>query len=92
MAWNGLNSASVIRPEQKLLLRVTPPVTSTPTQTPSPTTIAASPSPSMTQPLPTETPSVVETETSPGSGLWLIFGVVVVAIGGLSWWRFSRKN
>ena len=78
MAWNGLNNTSVIRPEQ---------------QTPSPTTIAVSPSPSMTQPLPTETPSVVETEeTSPGFGLWLIFGVVAIAIGGLSWWRLSRKG
>ena len=27
MAWNGLNNASVIRPEQKLLLLVTPPAT-----------------------------------------------------------------
>jgi len=92
MAWNGLNNTSVIRPEQKLLLRVTPPATSTPTQTPSPTTIAVSPSPSMTQPLPTETPSVIETESSPGFGLWLIFGVIAIAIGGLSWWRFSRKS
>jgi len=92
MTWNGLNNTSVIRPEQKLLLRVTPPATSTPTQTPSPTTIAVSPSPSMTQPLPTETPSVIETESSPGFGLWLIFGVIAIAIGGLSWWRFSRKS
>ena len=32
MAWNGLNNTSVIRPEQKLLLRVTPPATATAAQ------------------------------------------------------------
>ena len=30
MAWNGLTSASIIRPGQQLLLRVTPPATATP--------------------------------------------------------------
>ncbi len=92
MAWNGLNNTSVIRPEQKLFLRVTPPVTSTATQTPSPTSVAVSPTPSMTQPLPTETPFVTETEPTPGFGLGLILGVAVIAIGGLFWWRFSRKS
>jgi len=53
MAWNGLNNASIIRPEQKLLLLVAPPAT--PTLTPSPTTIPLSPTPSMT-PRPTGTP------------------------------------
>ena len=53
MAWNGLNAASVIRPEQKLLLLVAPPAT--PTLTPSPATITPSPSPSITPPPPTGT-------------------------------------
>jgi LysM repeat protein len=45
MAWNGLNSASIIRPGQQLLLRVTPPATATSTPAPpSPTpTITRSP-------------------------------------------------
>ena len=92
MAWNGLDNTSVIRPEQKLLLRVTPPATSTPTQTPSPTKIAASPSPSMTQPLPTETPSIIDTEPAGRFDLFLILGVTTIVLGGLIWWGFSRKR
>ena len=93
MAWNGLNNASVIFPQQKLLLRVTPPAIVTATLAPSPTMILISPSPSMTQPLPTGISPVAETAspTPRGSSLSLVFGVVVLAIGGLLWWRFSRK-
>ena len=95
MAWNGLDATSVIRPEQKLLLLVTPPATPTAarTQTPSPLPITASPSTSMTPP-PTGTPLVTETETpSPGGfGLIFILGLVMILIGGLLWWRFSRKS
>ncbi len=91
MAWNGLNNASVIRPDQKLLLRVTPPVTETPI--PSPTVTTPTPSPSITPP-PTGTPLVTETESpSPGgSSLGLILGMTAIVIGGLLWWRFSRKR
>ncbi len=91
MAWNGLSNASVIRPEQKLLLLVTPPAT--PTLTSSPVTITPTPSPSITPPQ-TGTPLVTETESpSPrGFGLSLIFGVTIIVIGGLLWWRFSRKS
>jgi LysM repeat protein len=90
MAWNGLNNASVIRPEQKLVLLVTPPVT--PTLTPSPTTIPLSPSPSITPPPPTGTPLSTATESLPRFGLSLILGVSIIVIGGLLWWRFSRKS
>jgi LysM repeat protein len=92
MAWNGLNNTSVIRPEQKLLLLVTPPAT--PTLTPSPTVITPSPFPSMTQPAPTGTPTppVIETESSRKFDLSLILGVTTIVIGGLLWWRFSRKS
>jgi len=95
MFWNGLNNTSVIRPEQKLLLLVTPPATPTATQTPSPTTITPSPSPSMTQPPPTGTPPaeiVRATESPRRFGLSLILGVTIIVIGGLLWWRFSRKS
>ena len=93
MAWNGLNNASVIRPEQKLLLLVTPPATATATQTPSPIAISPSPSPSIT-PSPTGTPLVTETRSpSPrGFGLSLILVVIILLIGGSLWWRFSRKR
>jgi LysM repeat protein len=90
MSWNGLNAASVIRPEQKLFLLVTPPATAT--HTPSPATITPSPSPSMTPPPPTGTPLTSVTESSRGSGLGLLIGTGVIAMGALLWWRFSRKR
>ncbi|HEX5837755.1 MAG TPA: LysM peptidoglycan-binding domain-containing protein [Anaerolineales bacterium] len=90
MSWNGMNAASVIRPEQKLLLLVTPPATAT--HTPSPATITPSPSPSMTPPPPTGTPLVPAAESQPGSGLGLLVGATVIAMGGLLWWRLSRKR
>ncbi len=93
MTWNGLNNTSVIRPEQKLLLRVTPPATATPTQTPVPATATPSPSPSITPPPPpTGTPAVVATGSPPRLGLGLILGVSAIVVGGLLWWRFSRKS
>jgi LysM repeat protein len=92
MAWNGLNNASIIRPEQKLLLLVTLPATPTATQPPTQTTVAPSPSASMTLPPPTGTPPVTETESPRGSGLGLILGLTTILIGGLLWWRFSRKS
>ena len=50
MAWNGLNSGSIIRPGQQLLLRVTPPATATPL--PATPTITQSPvTPTPTQEL-----------------------------------------
>jgi LysM repeat protein len=93
MSWNGLNAASVIRPDQKLLLLVTPPATATAPQTPSPTmAVTPSPRPSFTPPPPTVTPMVTETNSPLRSGLSLILGVTVLGIGGFLWWRFSRKE
>jgi LysM repeat protein len=92
MSWNGLNNASVIRPEQKLLLLVTPPATVTATQTPSPI-VTPSPHPSST-PSPTVTPAVTETQSPRGSGLGLMFVLIAVATGGVLWtlWGFARKR
>jgi LysM repeat protein len=92
MAWNGLNNASVIRPEQRLLLRVAPPATSTTTPIPSPTMNAPSPSPSMTQAPPTDPPPATEPEPSRGFDPGLIIGVIALVTGGLFWWRFSRRS
>jgi LysM repeat protein len=89
LSWNGLNTTSVIRPDQKLLLRVAPPATQT--STPSPTSIPVTPSPSMTQPMPTETPTVAASEPRRRSNLGLIVGLATIVIGGVLWWRFSRK-
>jgi LysM repeat protein len=92
MDWNGLNAASVIRPDQKLLLLVTPPATAT--LTPSPVTITPSPSPSLTPPSPTATPTAIVTETPSLQefGWPLIIGVAMILMGVGIWWRFSRKG
>ena len=93
MNWNGLNNASVIYADQKLLLLITPPAT--PTLTPAPATPTPSPTPSITQSPPTATLSVPVAESSAqGSNLGLIMGVVLIgiAIGGLLWWQFSKRN
>jgi LysM repeat protein len=91
MAWNGLNNTSIIRPDQKLLLRVAPPATET--LTPSPTTVTTpSPSPSITLPPRTGTPVVTRTESPRRSGLGLILALTVLGVGGLLWWKFGRKG
>jgi LysM repeat protein len=89
MSWNGLNAASVIRPEQKLVLLVAPPAT--PTFTPGPPTTTPSPSPTVTPPSPTASPTATSARSSSGAGLGLMIGVIVIAVGGLFWWR-SRRN
>jgi LysM repeat protein len=90
MAWNGLNAASVIHPEQKLLLQVAPPAT--PTFTPGPPTVTPSPSPTMTPSQATATPTVPTSGSSSRLGVGLILGIAVIGIGGLLWWRFGRKS
>lgn len=91
MSWNGLNSTSVIRPDQKLRLLVTPPATETPT--PGPPTATPSPSATGTQALPTATTSLTPTEPRRGTNLPLILGVSIMVVGGgLLWWRFARKD
>jgi len=93
MSWNALNAASVIHPDQKLVLLVTPPATAT--FTPGPATLTPSPSPSTTPP-PTKTLSAetaVTTQSPRRSGLGITLGaVVVVALGAVLWWRFSHKS
>jgi LysM repeat protein len=90
MAWNGLNAASVIRPEQKLVLLVAPPPTAT--FTPGPPTTTPSPSPTVTPLLPTVTPTVTAAESSSASGLGLVLGAAVIGLGGFFWWRYRRNR
>lgn len=90
MNWNGLGPASVIIPNQKLLLLVTPPVT--PTLTSSATRIPPSPSPSATLSPPTETPTVPASEQSRSSNTILVIGLIALMIGGALWWRFARMT
>ena len=93
MAWNGLNSTSIIRPDQKLLLRITPPPTET--FTPAPVTATPFPQPSLTPPPPTATlaETIAEPQSS-GFDLDLFLGVIVIVlgVGGVLWWRFSRRS
>lgn len=92
MFWNGLNNASVIRPEQKLVLLVTPPATATALQTPTSTLIVVTPSPSPSStPSPTAAPPVAATESPRRSGMALIFVAAILGFGGWLWWRFSRR-
>ena len=94
MKWNGLNNTSIIRPNQKLLLRVTPPATQT--FTPAPPLATPSPSPSITPSPPTETPTptvvpagFLTDRFNPG---WLFLALAaVILMGGLLWWRSSRR-
>jgi LysM repeat protein len=88
MAWNGLNNSSIIQPEQKLLLQVTPPatLTSTPgpaTATPQPT---ASPSPTATsRPTQAATATSSSAPAAPESGGKALIWVVSagLAAGGM---------
>ncbi len=69
LAWNGLGVNSIIRPEQKLLLQVTPPATRT--ATPGPPTaraaVTATVTPTPLRPTPTRT--LAHTRTEPdGAG------------------------
>jgi LysM repeat protein len=61
LAWNGLTSASILYPGDKLLLNVTPPATMTPT--PLPATFTPAP-PTETPNPPTETSTATPTATS----------------------------
>jgi len=92
MAWNGLDNTSIIRPEQKLLLLVTPPATPTATPTPSPTAGTPSPSPSITSPPPTATLPATQSPSTSRLGLGLTLVVITIVVGGLLWWRFARKR
>jgi LysM repeat protein len=94
MAWNGLNDASIIRPDQKLLLLVTPPFT--PTFTPGASTPTFTPEPSITPTLVSATPTFIEPPAPKvsSSRLWvgLVFFVVAAAIVGLMWFWLFRKH
>ena len=92
LAWNGLTTASVIIPGQKLLLQVTPPATATAMQAPSQTTVPSAPSPFFTPSLPTETPLIIVEEPSRGSSLPLVLGITTILLGGLLWWGARRRR
>lgn len=94
MAWNGLNASSIIIPDQKLLLQVTPPATETPvplpvTPTPPPTATLA-PSPTVDgviaqalTPTPTLGSPAAATPFAPERVAILVIILAVLVAGGL---------
>jgi LysM repeat protein len=99
MAWNGLNNASIIHPDQKLLLQVTPPSTPTPTPGPPTATDTITPTPppptitrtaTLTALPPTATATVV-VQSHGSTAIWPV--LVVVAIVGVAFlWFLYRKK
>jgi LysM repeat protein len=94
MVWNNLYNDSIIRPDQQLLLQVTPPATATytpgpptetlqPTNTPLPPTATLTPSPTVIIPTattaPVSTASKIPVEAIAGVGL-LAAGIILFAV------------
>ncbi len=101
LLWNGLNMSSVLQPNQKLILQVTPPATITPTPNLATATQTSQPvqSTSTSTRLPTQTARpispntpTVAVDTSAGqSSPWLILiGLVAAGFIVVAW--FSRKK
>lgn len=89
MVWNGLNASSVLYPEQKLVLQVTPPATETPTSLPATATLTATmvppaPTPSLSPTRVATSPTVtVESPSAAGSNTLVWFVSVGLAAGGV---------
>jgi LysM repeat protein len=86
MAWNVLNNASIIRPEQKLVLQVTPPATITftpgpPTRTATATLAPPPPTATLVPTRVTLAPSATATPAAqPGlAASWPLFAIVAAA-------------
>jgi LysM repeat protein/uncharacterized protein YkwD len=100
LRWNGLTADSIIRPEQQLLLLVTPPATNTPTPAPPsatptntpmpppPTWTLASPSPGATAMTEAET----EAETEAGAPTFLVPLVIFVVLAGILFLGWRRRR
>jgi LysM repeat protein len=79
LSWNNLNQNSIIRPEQKLILQVTPPATETPTPGPPTNT------PRATEPPPTASPT--QTPIEQAANLQIISEEAPFNDNnGLDWW------
>jgi LysM repeat protein len=101
MAWNGLGANSIIRPDQQLLLLVTPPATNTPTPGPPTATTAptATPAPPRSTPTRTRTPAAsptiaVERASLPAAlvEFWPLPAALIAAGLILLVWFFRRNS
>jgi hypothetical protein len=101
MAWNGLNETSIIHPDEKLVLQVTPPATTTPTPGPATATATATPVlPTLTA-TPTQTPTqaaiqptstiVSAAEKGDLSSIWLL-GAGLAVVGLVILLAITRKK
>lgn len=99
MNWNGLDANSILYPEQKLVLHVTPPATETPTPgpataTPTPTnspTPTLSPTPSRTAAASPTSAGISRASVAGNTGLMIV--LLGIAAGGVFWVVFlARKN
>jgi LysM repeat protein len=95
MAWNGLSQASIIRPDQKLLLQVTPPATITPTPAPPTVTPTVADTPTALAPTPdpaTPTSTALSIPAGKNASLLLGGGSFLVLAGlGLGIFFYRRK-
>ena len=98
MAWNGLNDSSIILPEQKLVLQVTPPATLTPTPGPptaTPSATQAPPTATATRPPSQPTASPSPTSAAPFLGPittmswpgWVGLAAILLIFVGFFWIR-----
>ena len=88
MTWNGLNQTSVVYPDQKLILLVTPPATETPTpgpatMTPTLTTAPPTPTPSKIPTQPAGSPTLVPSANSASQPAVVGFVSIGLAVGAL---------
>jgi LysM repeat protein len=94
MAWNGLSASSIIRPDQKLLLQVTPPATITPTLAPptvTPLAITSTPSPLSPSDSASPTPNVSIPPAENAFLPWVGAIFLIAAVLGLGVF-FYRRN
>ena len=91
MRWNNLNDTSILQPEQKLVLQVTPPATATPTLGPPTATPTHTPSPSTapsatatrTQPAQSQTDAAPAPEEQAGTPIAWFLGIGFALAAGL---------
>lgn len=103
MAWNGLSGNSILQPDQKILLQVTPPATETPTPGPATATATITATvPSPTAPA-TRTPEPVSPDPTddppaaagdqPSPPLWFIpVGLIASGVAILAWFSRAKRT
>lgn len=100
MIWNNISDASLIQPNQKLLLQVTPPRTDTPTlppptETPTlPPSLTPTPAPPTATPTRSLLPTLPEMPSLPLGNILpaLAIFIVVVALGWMAWKLLSAQK